>query len=91
MARSSVWDDPSIVASMDPGLLDTKDHAYSVGYPLDRPFMTSVVQARELIGEVILESINTSGQSPRLQALATQKVNEVNDLLRADGEFGVRR
>jgi multiple sugar transport system substrate-binding protein len=53
--------------------------------------MTSVVKARDLIGEVIIESINTKGESPRLQALATQKVNEVNDLLKADGEFNVKR
>jgi multiple sugar transport system substrate-binding protein len=91
MARTSMWEDPEITALMNPGLVDTMIHASHNGYPFDRPFMTSVVQARDLIGEVITESINTAGDSPRLQALATQKVNEVNDLLRADGEYGSAR
>jgi multiple sugar transport system substrate-binding protein len=88
MARTSMWNDPAITARVNPGLVETMVHASQNGYPLDRPFITSVVQARDLIGEIITESINTRGTSPRLQALATQKVNEVNDLLRADGEYG---
>jgi len=66
-------------------------HASKNGYPLDRPFITSVVQARDLIGELITESINTRGTSARLETLARQKVAEVNDLLRADGEYGTAR
>jgi len=89
MARSSVWNDPSISAQVNPGLVETMKHASQNGYPYDRPFITSVVRARELIGEVISESINTRGTSPRLQALANQKAAEVNDLLRADGEYGI--
>jgi multiple sugar transport system substrate-binding protein len=91
MARSSMWNDPEITAQMNPGLVDTMIHASQNGYPFDRPFMTSVVQARDLIGEVIIETIGTGGASPRLQALATQKANEVNELLRADGEYGSAR
>jgi len=66
-------------------------HASQNGFPLDRPFITSVVRARDFIGEMITESINTRGASPRLQALATQKVADVNELLRADGEYGTAR
>ena len=88
MARTSMWNDPEITALVYPGLVDTMLHASANGYPFDRPFITSVVQARDLIGELISESVNTRGTSTRLQALATQKVNEVNDLLRADSEFG---
>ncbi|MDR3342409.1 MAG: sugar ABC transporter substrate-binding protein, partial [Treponema sp.] len=58
------------------------------GYPYDRPFMSAVGQARDLMGEVIIESINTKGTSARLQALATEKANAVNELLKADGEYG---
>ena len=90
MARSSMWNDPSITALVNPGLVETMIHASSNGYPYDRPFMTSVVKARELIGEVISESINTRGTSPRLTALAVQKAAEVNALLKADDEYGIK-
>jgi len=91
MARTSVWNDPAITSQVNPSLVDTMIHASRNGYPYDRPFMTSVVRARELIGEVISESINTRGTSPRLAALARQKAAEVNELLRADGEYGTAR
>ncbi|MCL2129115.1 MAG: sugar ABC transporter substrate-binding protein, partial [Treponema sp.] len=71
-------------------IIETMIHASQNGYPYDRPFMSSVGQARDLIGEVIIESINTRGTSPRLQALATEKNAAVNDLLKADGEYGTR-
>ena len=86
--RNSVWADKTVTAAMHPGLVETMQHASANGNPLDRPRMTSVVKARDLIGEVIIESINTKGESPRLQTLATQKVAEVNELLKADGEYG---
>jgi multiple sugar transport system substrate-binding protein len=76
---------------MDPGLLETRDHASKNGYDLDRPFITSVVRSRDYIGELITESINTRGTSTRLEALAKEKVNQVTDLLKADGEFGTAR
>jgi multiple sugar transport system substrate-binding protein len=88
MARKSVWDDPSVKAVMNPGLIETMQHASQNGYPYDRPFMSSVGKARDLIGEVIIESINTKGTSPQLQTLAAQKAVEVNDLLKADDEYG---
>jgi len=90
MARNSVWDDSSIRARMNPGLIETRVHASRNGYPYDRPFMSSVGQARDLIGEVIIESINTGGTSARLQQMATERAAAVNDLLRADGEYGGR-
>jgi len=91
MARSSMWNDPSITAQVNSGLVETMIHASQNGYPYDRPFITSVVMARELIGEVISESINTRGTSPRLSALAAQKADEVDELLKADGEYGIVR
>jgi len=91
MARTSMWNDPAITSQVNPGLVDTMIHASQNGFPLDRPFITSVVRARDFIGEMITESINTRGASPRLQALATQKVADVNELLRADGEYGTAR
>ena len=87
MARTSMWNDPAITSKVNPGLVDTMIHASQNGYPLDRPFITSVVQARDLIGEIITESINTKGTSAKLEALAKEKVNQVNALLKADGEY----
>ena len=91
MARNSMWNDSSITSQVNPGLVDTMVHASQNGYPLDRPFITSVVQARDLIGELITESIATKGTSTRLQALATEKAKAVDDLLKADGEYGTAK
>ena len=91
MARVSVWNDPSITGSLNPEIVETMIHATINGYPYALPFMTSIVRARELIGDVISESINTSGISPRLQSLATQRASDVNELLREDGEYGTAR
>ena len=51
--------------------------------------MSAVGNARDLIGEVIIESINTSGTSAKLEQLAKQKVTAVNELLEDTGEYGV--
>jgi multiple sugar transport system substrate-binding protein len=88
MSRNSAWQNAEVRAKMNPGLLESQAHAAKNGYALDRPFMTSVVKARDLIGEVIIESINTKGTSARLAALAAEKAKAVNDLLKDDGEYG---
>jgi len=88
MARSSVWTDTSITSKMNPGLVETMQSSSKNGFPFDRPFMTSVVQARDFIGELITESIATKGTSTKLESMAKDKVNQVNDLLKADDEYG---
>jgi multiple sugar transport system substrate-binding protein len=88
MARNSAWADPSVRATMNPGLLDTQAHAAKNGYPYDRPFMSSVGKARDLIGEVIIEAINSKGASNQIPTMAAQRATGVNDLLKADGEYG---
>lgn len=88
MARDSAWANNEVRAKMVPGLIETQAHAAKNGYPYDRPFMSAVGQARDLIGEVIIESINSRGTSTRLPALAAEKAKAVNDLLKADGEYG---
>jgi len=88
MARNSAWQDSEVREKMNPGLIETQAHAAQNGYPYDRPFMSSVGKARDLIGEVIIESIDTKGTSPRLEALAAEKTEAVNELLKADGEYG---
>ena len=88
MSRNSAWQNAQVRAKMNPELVESQAHAAKNGFPLDRPLMTSVVKARDLIGEVIIESINSKGTSPRLAALAAEKVKAVNDLLKDDGELG---
>ena len=51
--------------------------------------MSAVGNARDLIGEVIIDSINTAGLSQSLEALAKTKVKAVNELLEDTGEYGV--
>jgi len=51
--------------------------------------MSAVGEARDLIGELIIESINTGGTSTRLEALAKEKAAAVNELLQDTGEYGM--
>lgn len=88
MARSSVWEDKAVLAKVNPGLVETRAFAAKNGYPLDRPYMSAVGEARDLIGELIIESINTKGTSPNLERMAKQRVEKVNELLQDTGEYG---
>jgi multiple sugar transport system substrate-binding protein len=88
MARTSVWDDKAIVAKIEPGLVETRALAAKSGTPTDRPFMSSVGEARDLIGEILIESINSKGASPQLDAMAKDRAEKVNALLRDTGEYG---
>lgn len=88
MARSSVWEDKAVLAKINPGLVETRAYAAKHGNPLDRPYMSAVGEARDLIGEVIIESINSKGESPKLEAMAKANVGKVNEILQDTGEFG---
>lgn len=90
VARNSPWVDKSVLAQVNPGLVTTRSLAAKTGIPYDRPYMSAVGEARDRIGEVIVESINTKGTSSNLQKIADQKVNQVNDLLMDTGEYGVQ-
>ena len=89
MARSSVWEDPAVLAKINPGLVETRAFAAVNGYPSDRPYMSAVGEARDLIGELIIESINTKGTSTKLESMAKDKVDKVNEILQDTEEFGV--
>lgn len=88
MARSSVWQDKAVLAKVNPGLVETSVFAAKNGYPLDRPYMSAVGEARDLIGELVIESINTKGASPNLEKMAKERVAKVNELLQDTGEYG---
>ena len=88
MARSSVWGDKAVVAKINPGLVQTRSYAAKNGNPLDRPYMSAVGEARDLIGELVIESINTKGESPNLEKMAKEKAAKVNEILKDTGEYG---
>ncbi len=89
MASLSAWNDPEVRSKVNPGLIETQAYAAKNGNSFDRPYMSAVGEARDRIGEVIIESINTSGTSASLAALAKDKVDAVNELLEDTGEYGV--
>jgi len=88
VARTSAWDDKETRAKIHPGMLATRNFAAKNGFPYDRPYMTAVGEARDQIGEVVIESVNTKGASPNLEKLAEEKVARVNGLLKDAGEYG---
>jgi multiple sugar transport system substrate-binding protein len=89
MARNSAWADSEARSKANPELVASQSFAAKNGNPFDRPYMSAVGNARDLIGEVIIESINTAGASPKLEQLAKQKAQAVNELLEDTGEYGV--
>jgi len=89
MARNSAWADPEARSKANPELVASQAFAAKNGNPFDRPYMSAVGNARDLIGEVIIESINTAGTSTKLEQLAKQKAQAVNELLEDTGEYGV--
>lgn len=88
MARTSVWSDKQVLAAVNPGLVATRAYAAANGNPLDRPYMSAVGEARDQIGELVIESINTKGESAKLVAMAKEKAARVNELLKDAGEYG---
>ncbi|MDA8126111.1 MAG: sugar ABC transporter substrate-binding protein [Deltaproteobacteria bacterium] len=88
MARSSVWQDKEVLAKINPGLVETRAFAAKNGYPLDRPYMSAVGEARDIIGELVIESIDTKGASAKLEKMAKENVAKVNELLKDTGEYG---
>ncbi len=90
VARNSPWLDKAVLAKVNPGLIETRAYAAKNGVPFDRPYMSAVGEARDRIGEVIIESINTKGESANLEKKANDMVVKVNELLEDTGEYGVQ-
>ncbi|MDR2451334.1 MAG: sugar ABC transporter substrate-binding protein [Candidatus Accumulibacter sp.] len=88
VSRISAWQDKEVLAKVHPGLVETQLLAARTGYPFDRPYMAAVGEARDLIGEIVIESINTRGQSPDLEKMAKERAAKVNNLLKDAGEYG---
>jgi multiple sugar transport system substrate-binding protein len=88
VSRISAWQDKEVLAKVHPGLVETQLLAAQTGYPFDRPYMAAVGEARDLIGEIVIESIDTQGQSPDLEKMAKERAAKVNELLKDAGEYG---
>jgi multiple sugar transport system substrate-binding protein len=87
VARQSVWDDPEVVKQLFPGLADSSKAIAATARSYDRPLMTAVGEARDAIGTVITQSIETSGQGD-LKGTADAAVAKVDELLQKAGELG---
>ena len=55
---------------------------------MDRLEKGGHVLRRDQIGELVIESINTKGESPNLAAMGKDKAARVNELLKDAGEYG---
>lgn len=86
MSRNSVWSDSEVLAKIHPDMALTAKKTGPIATPYDRPLMTSVVEARDAIGEVIVKSIDTGG-SADIETLAKAATKKVNDLLAKAGEL----
>lgn len=89
--RQSVLEDKELQDQLFPNLLnvyktynDDKTSRNIDGLPI----MTSVTEARDAMGEAVVYSIETKGEGPELEAKMKEATQKVNDLLKADGEYG---
>lgn len=87
MSRSSVWSDSEVLAKIHPDMPATAKKTGPIATPYDRPLMTSVSEARDYIGDVIVKSIETGGTAD-IESLAKVATEKVNELLKKAGEYG---
>ena len=89
--RKSVLEDKEIQEQMFPNLLNVykiyNDETTSRNID-GLPIMTSVTEARDIMGEAVVYSIETKGEGAELEAKMKDAAQKVNDLLKADGEYG---
>lgn len=85
MARSSVWDDQSVIAKMNHDLVMTAKKTGPIATPYDRPLMTAVSEARDIIGEVLVKSIETGGTG-NIEGMAKIAAKKIDALLAKSGE-----
>ncbi len=87
VARQAVWDDPAVASQLFPGLSGTAKAIGATAYSYDRPLMTAVGEARDAIGTVITQAIDSSG-SGDLKSAADAQAQAVDELLQKAGELG---
>jgi multiple sugar transport system substrate-binding protein len=79
-ARNSIWSDQEVLAKLTPGLADVSKETAKVAITYDRPVMTAVGEARDIIGDVLVKSIESGGTAD-IAALAKDAAVKVNALL----------
>ena len=87
--RKSIINDPSVTSNLPSDYVATITKTAAIGEPADRPLMTSVTEARDAIGEVIVQAIDSGGTAD-FKSLTKTCVQKVNDLLKKDGEYGTK-
>lgn len=83
--RNSVWSDPSVTSKLLPGFEEVSKKSAESGMPYDRPVMTSVGEARDAIGTVIVKAITSKG-TDNIEALAKEASEKIDKLLKDAGE-----
>lgn len=83
--RNAIWNDPSVLAKLHPGMADAAKKTGAIAVPYDRPVMTAVVEARDAIGDVLVKSIETGG-STDIAGMVKGAAAKVNELLAKSGE-----
>jgi multiple sugar transport system substrate-binding protein len=76
-----------VVKKLFPGLSESAKAIAQTAHSYDRPLMTAVGEARDAIGTVITQAIETSGQGD-LKPTADAAVAKVDELLQKAGELG---
>lgn len=85
--RNSVLSDPEVTKDLPQDYVEAMKKTAEIGEPSDRPMMTAVTEARDAIGEVIVNSINSGGTGD-IASMAKSANDKVNELLKRDGEYG---
>lgn len=84
--RNAIWNDPAVLAKLHPGMAEIARQAGIIAVPYDRPVMTAVVEARDVIGDVIVKAIESGGTAD-IAGLAKEAAVKVNELLAESGEI----
>ncbi|MDQ3250602.1 MAG: extracellular solute-binding protein [Chloroflexota bacterium] len=78
--RQSVWEDPEVVAALDPELLEAAKASAPIAAPGAAPLsITNVSQARDYIGQVVVTSIQGGDVKAALQTAYDQCVKLLED------------
>ena len=85
--RNAIWNDPAVIAKLHPGMAEIAKQTGSIAVPYDRPVMTAVVEARDVIGDILVKSIESGGTAD-IAGMVKDAVAKVDQLLTKSGEFG---
>ncbi|MDR1558640.1 MAG: sugar ABC transporter substrate-binding protein, partial [Clostridiales bacterium] len=86
-ARQYLYDNHILEQSLSPEFLEAVNINTVGAYYTNLPDMSSVLEARDIIGQVITYSIQTAGEGPELKAKADEAKQKVDDLLKESGEY----